>query len=77
MPKERGRPGRKYPPRIDATAEQLAKAMLSLPPDHQWEYMKPGADTAYRCAACGREVSYPETLYNDGRCEGCHAAAVG
>ena len=30
--KERGRPlGRKYPPTIDATAEEIAQAMFSLP----------------------------------------------
>ena len=25
----------------------------------------------YKCAECGREVAYPETLYRDGRCENC------
>ena len=28
------------PPRIDATPEELAKALLALPPDYQWEYLK-------------------------------------
>ena len=73
--KERGRPMQTgYPPRIDATAEELAQAMLSLPADHEWEYEKGGNPSrmVYRCADCKREVYYPETLYRDGRCEPCH-----
>jgi len=69
---ERGRPMKRgYAPRIDATPEEMAKAMFALPADHQWEYEKdPGK--VYTCADCGREVAYPETLYRDGRCENCH-----
>ena len=76
--KERGRPlKRRYPPRVDATAEEMAQAMFALPSDHQWEYPKAGPDgPEYRCADCGREVRYPETLYRDGRCEACHSAVA-
>lgn len=75
--KERGRPlERKYPPRIDATAEEIAQAMFALPKDHAWEYERDGGKV-YCCVACEREVYYPETLYRDGRCEGCHTAPVG
>ena len=73
--KERGRPPKKknlYPPRVDATAEEMAQAMFALPADHQWEYPNAGPDgPVYRCADCEREVHYPETLYRDGRCESC------
>ena len=62
--KERGRPVRPYPPRIDATAEESAQVFLRTPP--------PGPeideDRVYRCEDCGREVNYPEILYRDGRC---------
>ena len=71
--KERGRPmKRHYPPRIDTTAEEIAQAMFSVPADHQWEYLK--AEPEYRCVDCGESVNYPDTLYQDGRCETCYAA---
>ena len=38
--KERGRPPRPLPERIDATPEQLAHAFMSLPQDHEWQYLK-------------------------------------
>ena len=67
--KERGRPlERKYPPRIDATAEEIAQAMFNTPPSTELEVRE------YRCADCARVVNYPDTLYQDGRCETCHAA---
>ena len=69
--KPRGRPMKKgYPPRIDATPEEIARAVL-----------KGGLPTGrvksrdYRCRVCGREFHYPETLYRDGRCPQCHASA--
>ena len=68
--KPKGRPGRKYPPRVDATPQELVRSIFALPADHQWESEKDGG-TTYRCAGCGREVSYPETLYRDGRCGVC------
>ena len=71
----RGRPARPLPPRVDATAEEMAQAMFRLPAHYEWQYEKDGG-TVYRCVECGREVSYPETLYNDDRCEECHVAAV-
>ena len=62
-----GRPmKRRYPPRIDATPEELAQAMFRAPAD-----MAVDTERVYRCGGCGREVGYPETLYRDGRCEGC------
>ena len=72
---ERGRPARPLPPRIDATPESMAQAMFQLPADYEWQYAKDG-DEVYRCVECGREAAYPETLYNDDRCDECHAAAV-
>lgn len=79
--KERGRPMRTgYPPRMDATAEEIAQGMLSLPVDHQFEYQKGGGnprDIVYRCVDCDLAVYYPNTLYRDGRCEECHEARSG
>ena len=71
----RGRTGRPLPPRIDATMEEMAKAMLSLPADYEWQYEK-GEGTVYRCQRCERVVQYPETLYRDGLCADCHGAPV-
>ena len=68
--KPMGRPGRKYPPRIDATPEEIARTVLNAG--------RPKArvkNRTYRCGACGREVQYPESLYRDGRCPECHGAA--
>ena len=69
--KERGRPGRKYPPRIDATPDQLAEAFFRAKPSQTLN-----EDQDYRCASCQREVNYPETLYRDGRCVRCTVAPV-
>ena len=69
--KARGRPARPLPPRVEATPEVIAKAMFSLPADYEWQYEKDGG-TLYRCVDCERVVSYPETLYDDGRCANCH-----
>ena len=69
--KPRGRPLlRKYPPRIDATAEEMAQAMFALPANHKWQYMEM-RDPIYRCAECSRVVNYPDTLFRDGRCKEC------
>ena len=39
--RKRGRPVTKpLPPRIDAPPEAIAKALLSLPADHEWEFLK-------------------------------------
>jgi hypothetical protein len=62
--KERGRPARPLPPKIDATPEEIAQVFLRT--------TAPGPEIdetrVYCCADCGREVNYPETLYLDGRC---------
>ena len=72
-PKERGRPiENPLPPKVDATAEEMARALFALPANHQWEYQK--AQPVYRCSVCEQEISYPKTLYRDGRCETCHKA---
>ena len=66
---------RRYPPRVDATAEEIAQAMLTAPVKTKWDYMKAGpGGPVYRCKDCQRKVNYPDTLYRDGRCESCHAA---
>ena len=78
--KARGRPTKKknqYPPRVDATPEEAARAMFALPVDHEWEYTKAGPEgPVYRCADCEREIHYPDTLYRDGRCKACHSAVA-
>ena len=76
--KERGRPmKRPYPSRVDATPEAMAQAMFAMPADHQWEYPNAGAEgPEYRCTDCKKAVHYPDTLYQDGRCETCHAAVA-
>jgi formylmethanofuran dehydrogenase subunit E len=72
---ERGRPMENlYPPRVDATPEEIAKAMFALPADHQWEYEQGGERKVYRCVECNKAVYYPDTLYLDGRCEDCKTA---
>ena len=61
--KELGRPAKKknlYPPRVDATPEDMAQAMFSLPAGRKWEYLEAGPEgPVYRCADCEREVNYP------------------
>lgn len=69
--KQVGRPARGLPPRIDATAEEIAKVfMRTRPPGPPVDLEK-----VYCCVVCKREVYYPEILYRDGRCEGCRAAS--
>ena len=67
--KVRGRPQRPYPPRIDATPDQLLQAMLSTPPNTKI------VEGEYKCSGCQKAVNYPEILYNDNRCSVCHEAA--
>jgi hypothetical protein len=66
--KERGRPSKPYPPRIDATPEEALRAMFNAPPSTAIEHRES------RCSDCGREVYYPDILYRDNRCSECHAA---
>ena len=71
--KERGRPlERRYPPRIDAKPGEIAAAVLNAksPP----RFGSAPKQSEYRCRDCDRLVEYPETLYQDGRCEQCHTA---
>ena len=73
--KERGRPMEKlYPPRTDLTAEEIAQAMFAMPAGHKWEYTD--SEPEYRCVDCQQIVNYPDTLYQDGRCETCHTAVT-
>ena len=74
--KARGRPARPLPPKVDATPEEMARAIFALPADHEWEYDKPDIQPIYRCKACKRLVKYPETLYRDRRCKDCRKAPV-
>ena len=68
--KEMGRPmERKYPPRIDATPEEIAHVVLNA-----GRPKGPVKARDYFCVDCERQVAYPETLYRDGRCENCHKA---
>ena len=72
MPRKKkllGRPNRPLPPRIDATPEEIARVMLTTRPKAQWDYQD--GKTVYRCVECLREVQFPETLYQDGKCSGC------
>ena len=66
----RGRPP-KYvlPPRIDATAEEVARAVLQVKPkDTEPESFLP---VTHRCEGCGRVVEFPEIYYTDRRCKDC------
>ena len=69
--KERGRPHRPLPPRIDATPEEVVRVVLS-----SGRPTGPVKDRDYRCGVCERRVYYPETLYNGGLCPECHAVAL-
>jgi len=66
--KERGRPAKPLPPRIDASAEEIAHVVLNA-----GRPKGPIDARDYHCVECGRQVAYPETLYNDYKCAGCHA----
>ena len=66
-PRGRGRPvKRTLPPRIDASPEEIARAFFRSTP------VARTAKREYRCEDCGRQVCYPETLYDDGKCPDCH-----
>ncbi|MCY3627180.1 MAG: hypothetical protein OXG88_06020 [Gammaproteobacteria bacterium] len=67
-PKGRGRPVKHTPPpRIDATPEEIARAFF------QSSSKVKTTKREYSCGDCGRKVSYPETLYEDGKCSDCHS----
>ena len=65
--KATGRPVRGYPPRIDATPEQIANRVLT-----GGRPTSPFGRRTYRCADCRETVRYPDTLHKDGRCSKCH-----
>ena len=69
--KQMGRPGRAYPPRIDATPERIAHMVLNA-----GRPKGPIKAKDYFCRDCKRQVAYPDTLYNDHRCGECHQAAA-
>ena len=72
--RQRGRPAHPLPPRIDTTAEEIAERVLQVKPKHR--FTDPPARIEYKCGQCNRLVAYPEVLYRDGLCRGCHEAAV-
>ena len=74
--KPMGRPARLYPPRTDATVDELVGAMFSLSPAQSEAIRKNSQEREYRCVDCKRLVCYPETFYNDHRCESCHQATA-
>ncbi len=85
LPRRRNRQGDKpvpeqLPPRIDATADEIAEAFFAMPPDHEWKYVKEKPaeydGSPYRCVDCDKEVSYPEVLHYDGRSDTCHPVAT-
>ena len=55
----------KLPPRIDASPEEIARAMFRAP-------LNPVEYREYRCKACGEVVEWPMVLFDDGRCELCN-----
>ena len=64
---EKGRPlGHKYPPKIDASPEQIAQVFFRKRPLDDGLVIK-----EYRCAQCKREVAYPETLSEGELCSEC------
>lgn len=54
------------PPQIDASPEELARAMFNSPP------IKKTHAKSYHCERCGRQVSFPEGLNDEGVCLVCH-----
>ena len=70
-PKSRGiaQPLTPLPPRIDASPETIANVVLNA-----GRPRRPVSGKPYYCVDCERQVSYPETLYQDGQCETCHNA---
>ena len=74
MPRKKpmGRPSKKLlPPRIDATAGEIAHVVLNA-----GRPKGPVQGRDYFCRDCKRQVPFPETLYNDNRCESGHEAAA-
>ena len=60
--KERGRPMKKpYPPRVDATAEEVVRAMFAIPADRDWEYLKPEPNVGPRTVGEKSTIPKPFT----------------
>ena len=71
--KEQGRPiKRRYPPRTDATVDELVSAFFGAGPSP----VEIDEGREYNCGGCGRGVYYPEILYRDGRCADCTSRPV-
>lgn len=64
--KPRGRPGRPLAPRINATAEEVARYVLSKPPSSD-----DLQEQEYVCFTCKKPVYFPAILYEDRNCEDC------
>ena len=67
----RGRPGSPLAPRIDASAEEIASAVLGARPRPTGQI----AETqGHICEGRGKTVDYPETYHQDNQCTPCHLA---
>ena len=66
-PPKAGGTAQPLPPSIDASPETIANVVLNA-----GRPRRPVSGKPYYCVECKRQVSYPETLYQDGRCEKCH-----
>ena len=76
MPRKKkpmGRPSTKIlPPRIAASSpEKIARRVLNA-----GRPKGPVINKFFFCADCKRQVAFPKTLYDDGRCEECHGVAT-
>ena len=74
MPRKKKPMGRPYtrtlPPRIAAASpEKVAHHVLNA-----GRPRGPVDNKLFFCADCKRQVAFPETLYDDGRCEECYSA---
>ena len=63
-----GRPAiHPLPPRIDASPEDIARAFFRAPVTTNTKPRK------YYCNSCGSQITYPEILFDDGKCSVCHS----
>lgn len=63
-----GRPAiHPLPPRIDASPEDIARAFFRSSATRDTGPRK------YNCSSCGRQVKYPDVLFDDGKCSTCHS----
>ena len=70
--RQRGRPPTSpLPPKADATPEELVQAFFQGNPGDELDF-----PMVYYCAECGDQVSFPEVLYRDKRCNSCTAYTV-